>query len=242
MRLVDGLRESEARLIEHAVTTHGPFTSITALWRATGVKVPTLRRLAHADAFRSMGLDRQHALWEVRSLKDEVLPLFDELADFSPSSLRRWGGVAPSLPVISPSRHVIHDYESTGLSLRAHPVSFIRDHLDRRHITRNIALKDQQAFPHGARVAVAGVVLVRQRPSTASGVVFMTIEDETGVANLIVWPQIYKKFRKAARHSVVITVRGRVQRDGEVVHVLVSSIVDTTDDVAGLDAMSRDFR
>jgi error-prone DNA polymerase len=254
LRLISGLSEAEARRIERAVAAHGPFASITALWRASGVKVSTLRRLAHADAFGSMGLDRQHALWEVRALKDEHLPLFDqpdteaqthesaiEMAPASsPLSLRR--SVATSLPPLTPARHVLHDYQSTGLSLKAHPVSFIRDRLADLRVSVNAALRDQQRFPHGASVAVAGVVLVRQRPGTASGVVFMTIEDETGVANLIVWPRVYQQFRRSARHSVIIIARGRVQRDGEVVHVLVRSIEDAGDNLAALEARSRDFR
>lgn len=238
-RLVCGLAESEARLIEQAVAACGPFASITALRRATGVRVATLRRLAHADAFGSMGLDRQRALWEVRALRDESLPLFDAVAETPPCD-----GVAavPPLPPIAPLRHVIHDYDATGLSLKAHPVSFMREQLAAHRVTTNASLRDQDTWKHGSAVAVCGIVLVRQRPSTASGVVFMTIEDETGTANLILWPRVYQKYRRAARHSVIVIARGRVQRDGEVVHVLVRSIADAGESLAGVESMSRDFR
>ncbi len=246
-RLVCGLAESEARLIEQVVAARGPFTSITALRRATGVRVATLRRLAHADAFGSMGLDRQRALWEVRALRDESLPLFDAAGAETRPVRRRADlsldpSASPPLPPISPLRHVIHDYDATGLSLKAHPVSFMREQLAARRVTTNASLRDQDAWKHGSAVAVCGIVLVRQRPSTASGVVFMTIEDETGAANLILWPRVYQKFRRAARHSVIVIARGRVQRDGEVVHVLVRSIADAGESLAGIESMSRDFR
>lgn len=264
MRLVRGLNEAEARAIEDAVKRHGRFDSIEALWRASGVTVATLRRLARADAFRSMGLDRQAALWHVRALRDERLALFDResgpAAEWRSGQVKEAVGGAPtsdhsatpplrhsatsptSLPHIPLPRQVVHDYAATGLSLKAHPVSFMRHALDARGVTPNAALRDAAAWPAGRRIAVAGIVLVRQRPATASGVVFMTIEDETGVANLILRPRVYARFRKAARHAVVILARGRVERQDGVVHVLAYSVHDVRDDDAGaVPPMSRDF-
>jgi len=236
MRLVKGLPEEEARKIEGAVQRAGPFDSIESLWRASGAKVSALRRLASADAFASMNLDRRRALWETRALRDERLPLFENV-DHSQSER----AVPVRLPEAGGFRQVTQDYATTGLSLKAHPMSFLRPHLDNMRITRNEELRDPARWPTGRPIDVAGIVLVRQRPSTASGVVFMTIEDETGVANLIIRPKIYQRFRKAARHAIVIRARGRVERQGDVVHVLVRAVEDLSSLTADLPRGSRDF-
>jgi len=233
MRLVRGLREDEAALVVNTVATRGPFRSITELWRASGARVTTLRRLASADAFRSMGLDRQAALWEIRALSDEHLPLFEATERSEPS---------PGLPRISELRTVIQDYVATGLSLKAHPVSFCRDALAERGATPAREFADKRRWPHGSKAAVAGIVLVRQRPGTASGIVFMTLEDETGTANLIVRPQVYHRYRRVARHGVVVLARGTVERQGDVVHILVESLENAEGAIAPLATRSRDFR
>jgi error-prone DNA polymerase len=199
--------------------------------------VSTLRRLALADAFGSMGLDRQAALWTIRTLSDEELPLFEKGL---PESLST-GGSGARLPRISEPRKVMQDYAALGLSLKAHPVSFLRPELSARGVVPAAEMRDERKWPHGSETAVGGVVLVRQRPGTASGIVFMTIEDETGVANLIVRPEIYRRDRQAARHGVVILARGRVERQGEVVHVLVGSLETADRALAELAARSRDF-
>jgi len=251
MRLVKGLREDDAQAIADAVDRHGPFRAIDELRRHAGVRIASMRKLAQADAFTSMGLTRQQALWEVRGLRDEALPLFD--ANEGPPEERDAHGrgfqdnatnatsSTPPLPDIPPSRQVIHDYASTGLSLKAHPVSFIRDHLDARGVTPSGELEDESTWTNGRSVAVAGITLVRQRPGTASGIVFMTIEDETGVANLIIRPKVYQRFRKAARHGVVILARGTVERQGQVVHIMVREIEDLDDTLRDLSSRSRDF-
>jgi error-prone DNA polymerase len=232
MRLIRGLREDEAALVVNAVERSGSFRSIAQLWRASGARVSTLRRLASADAFRSMGLDRQAALWEIRALSDEQLPLFDA-ADNTPGVF--------SLPEISEPRKVIQDYVATGLSLKAHPVSFCRAELAARGAVPAREFADRRKWPHGSKAAVAGIVLVRQRPGTASGIVFMTLEDETGTANLIVRPQVYQRYRRAARHGVVVLARGTVERQGAVVHILVESIENAAGAFAALAGRSRDF-
>ena len=135
----------------------------------------------------------------------------------------------------------MQDYSATGLSLKAHPVSFIRGDLEQSGAVPAVELSDPKKQPHGSRVAVGGVVLVRQRPGTASGIVFMTIEDETGVANLIVRPKIYQRDRAAARGGVVVLARGKVERQGEVVHVLVDRIESAEPALAALATRSRDF-
>jgi DNA polymerase III alpha subunit len=184
-----------------------------------------------------MGLDRQQALWRVRALCEERMPLFDgEMPNDEEKEEE-----SETLPWITEPRKVIQDYAATGLSLKAHPVSFIREDLERCGAVPAVELADTGKWPHGSRVAVGGVVLVRQRPGTASGIVFMTIEDETGVANLIVRPQIYQRDRVAARGGVVILARGKVERQGEVVHVLVDAIESAEPAMSALAARSRDF-
>ena len=269
MRLVKGLREAEATRIVDAVASLGAFTSIEPLWRASGVRVQTLRTLARADAFRSMGIDRQAALWQIRALRDESMPIFEQAGKEDGRDARARTASAKTqanaaacsaderhvpgrkadplfapvkLPGVSELRKVAQDYGAAGLSLRAHPISFIREALRRRRVTRNVELKDESRWPTGRSIAVAGVVLVRQRPATASGIVFMTIEDETGIANLIIRPRIYQRYRSAARHGVVVLARGAVERQEQVVHVVVRRIDDIHHQLTEqLDSRSRDF-
>lgn len=231
-------------MIVAAVRRHGAFNSIQDLWRASGVRVATMRKLASADAFGSMGLDRQAALWEVRALSDERLPLFEERhegteAPATAGRLRHEG--VDGLPEIAEHRKVVQDYAAVGLSLKAHPVSFLRQELEKLGAVTAAQLRDQAVWPHGAGVAVGGLVLVRQRPGTASGIVFMTLEDESGTANLIVRPHVYQRYRKAARHGVIILARGTVERQGDVIHVMVRSLEDAGWIAGALAARSRDF-
>ena len=133
------------------------------------------------------------------------------------------------------------DYATTGLSLRPHPVSFARGVLDRWGIVPAAALRDEARFPNGSRAKVAGLVLVRQRPGTASGVVFVTLEDETGVANLILWSAVYELNRRAARHATLLQADGVVHRQGQVVHVIAHRLFDRTAILHEIDQPSRDF-
>ena len=257
MRLVKGLREDEANAISQAVDRYGSFTSIERLWRASGVRIVTLRALARADAFGSMGLDRQAALWEIRRLRDDELPLFDGKRDnvhLAPGEYTggsagygksgdsgKSGGERDALPPIPQPRKVVQDYAAVGLSLKAHPISFIRLMLESRGAIEAAQLKDAKRYPQGMVVSVAGIVLVRQRPATASGIIFMTLEDETGISNLIIRPHIYERFRPAARHGVIILARGRVERQGEVIHILVDHVQSIEWPAEVLPASSRDF-
>jgi error-prone DNA polymerase len=225
MRLVAGLGQVAADAIGDAGVRSGPFRSIEHLRRESAVRLGSLSRLADADAFGSMGLDRQDALWQLRALRDESLPLFDGAADTYNES----EAVLPSVPLASA---IQHDYDATGLSLKAHPLSLERDRLERFGVTPAGRLLNADAFPQGRTVAIAGLVLLRQRPATASGVVFMTIEDETGAANLILYPQVYERFRKVARHSIAIIAWGAIEREGAVVHLMVRRIVNLQDATA----------
>lgn len=133
------------------------------------------------------------------------------------------------------------DYATTSLSLKRHPVSFAREVLRGRNVITTAELQDADRVPHGRWVKVAGLVLVRQRPGTASGVVFETIEDETGVANLILWSDVYERYRPAARHAGLLQADGYVQREGQVVHVLAKRLFDLSHLLAGYRMESRDF-
>jgi error-prone DNA polymerase len=234
MRLAKGLAEADAHRISAAVGTHGPYETIGSLWRASGVSVRGLNRLAEADAFGSMGLTRRQALWSVKPLRDAPLPLFErsEFADEAGES---------TLPLTSPYVSVVDDYASTGLSLKAHPLSFMRDDLAGAGITPATDLRSDKLCPNGRLVTVAGLVLVRQRPGTASGVVFITLEDETGIVNLVIWPNVYEQFRRVVRLSKAIMVSGTVEREGEVVHVHARQLSAIDDALAGLASGSRDF-
>ena len=193
-----------------------PYASVEDLWRRAGVPAPALERLAEADAFACLGLERRQALWAVRGLV-AALPLFAEAPAEPPVAL------AP----MDEGGAVVEDYRSTGLSLRRHPVAFLREGLRARGVA---ACADLARARDGRRVGVAGLVLVRQRPGSARGVMFLTIEDETGVANLIVWPSVFARQRRVILSAGMIACHGRVQREGAVVHV----VTDRLEDLSGL--------
>ncbi|MCA9289850.1 MAG: error-prone DNA polymerase, partial [Phycisphaerales bacterium] len=246
LRMVGGLAEADATPIVDAVARHGPFTSIETLQRSAGAPIRALRQLAKADAFRSLGLDRQSALWQIRVLREAPLPVLDANA----AATCRAGADSDDdrargqmlLPFVPEARKVVQDYASVGLTLRRHPVSFIRPDLDALGVTPNVELETESRWPGGRLVSVAGVVLVRQRPATAKGVVFMTIEDETGIANLIFWKDVYRAFRRIARHGSGFIAHGLVQREKQVVHVLVKRLDDIEHlFVEQLRTRSRDF-
>ncbi len=235
LRMVQGLHQSGADLITDAIARHGPMPSISELRRASRCSISDLKSLARADAFGSMGLDRQEALWHIRRLKSEALPLLDELNPIEPQAC---------LPIIAESQKVINDYQSVGLSLKAHPMSFVRSILDQRGIVAARELTDAARHPDAASLAVAGLVLVRQRPGTASGILFITMEDETGTVNLIVKPRIYERYRMDLRHSTALVVWGQLQRQEGVTHIIVRRAVNLqniTKSTSQMQSISRDF-
>ena len=216
LRIVSGIgkEDVEERLLKARAA--GPFTSVEDVWRRSGVRPAVLERLARADAFRCFGHDRRQALWAVRALGEAPVPL--GLTD------RREPGVA--LTPLTAGREVVEDYRATQLSLRAHPVSFLRGRLDLLGVMPAAGLKQARS---GRKIEVAGVILVRQRPATATGVLFLTLEDETGIANAIVWRDRFEAQRRTIMTATMIGVQGEVQREGEVVHVIVDRIVDYSD-------------
>lgn len=208
-RQVKGLREDDMKIL--LSNRKQQYKNIGELYTA-GLSKATLKQLADADAFRSLGLDRRNALWEVASCDDVPIGMFTgQLAADSTEN-------KVSLPEMTISEHVVHDYASVSLSLKAHPVSFVREKLQQLHI---VASKDLGTLRDGEHVKVCGLVLVRQRPGTAKGVCFITIEDETGCANLVVFENILDKYRKEILQSKLLMVEGTLQREGEVIHVIV---------------------
>ncbi|MEQ8413631.1 MAG: error-prone DNA polymerase [Imperialibacter sp.] len=206
-RQVKGLKEEDIQLL--ATGREQAYTSVHEL-RELGLSESALERLADADAFRSIRLDRRQALWEV-STKDHL-----HKALFSAQQQNEHEQKV-DLPEMQLSEHVIQDYASTSLSIKAHPVSFLREQLKRLGITPN---RDLSGAKDRDLVKVAGLVLVRQRPGTASGICFITIEDETGIANLVVFKKLFDKYRKEIIQSKLLMVEGQLQKEGEVIHVI----------------------
>ncbi|HEV2559126.1 MAG TPA: error-prone DNA polymerase [Microvirga sp.] len=233
-RQIVGAKEDEMRRLVDA--RGNGFASVEQIGAVEGVQLATLETLADADTFRSMELDRRAALWAVRGLDGlgwragaaaEVPLLAPHLGD----------GLFQELPValrpMSEGEQVAEDYLSLGLSLRAHPVSFLRGRLHRMGVGTNASHR-RPGLAQNARIAVSGLVLTRQRPGTAKGVVFLTLEDETGIANVIVWPDRFEANRRTVMTARLLAVRGRLQRAGEVVHVLAEDVLDLSADLRRL--------
>jgi error-prone DNA polymerase len=199
---------------------------VEEIWQRSGVPVAALEKLAEANAYRSLGLKRREALWEVRALGPTPLPLF-AAADQRERQIRpEVEDEQVELVPMTIGREVVEDYRSNGLTLRRHPVAFLRGDLDRMRV---IPALDLRTLRNGQNVIVAGLVLVRQRPGSAKGVMFITLEDETDVVNLVVWPSLFEKQRRIVLSAGMMACRGRVQREGEVIHVVADHLVDLSD-------------
>ena len=237
LRTIDGSNKNEMTAL---VGSRGNgYGSIERLSAAPGVSHAAIERLAAADAFRSIGLDRRAALWAARRLRtisptgkgklpeaEATLPLFNpQLGD------ELFPEPAIALPEMPLPEHVAQDYVTTGLSLKAHPVSFFREHLRRRGVTPNEDIRKPERTRDGQSITVSGLVLTRQMPG-GKKIVFLTLEDETNIANIIVWPKVFAKNRRTVMSSRFLLVRGRLQRAGEVVHVLAESFMDLSGDLA----------
>ncbi|MBV8457164.1 MAG: error-prone DNA polymerase, partial [Acetobacteraceae bacterium] len=241
LRMVKGLANKHGADVV-AARGEFPYADIEDLQRRAALPVAALERLAEADAFRNFGLDRRTALWGIRGLTDAPARFVDQTDLPEPP--------VALIPAPEP-REVVDDYRSTDLSLRRHPVAFMREDLSHAGM---ITCRDLQALPDGKRVTVPGIVLVRQRPGSAEGVLFVTIEDETGVANLIIWPSVFERQRRLILSASMVACRGRVQREGEVIHVVAESLVDlsyrlrslghshTQRPDVGIQVPTRDFR
>jgi error-prone DNA polymerase len=215
LRMIKGLGEDDAGWIVSC--RQNSYAHPKDLWRRAGIRPPALEVLARADAYRSMGLERRAALWEIVALKAErPLPLFSQAGEED-------CGPEPevALPAMTMGEHVVQDYVSMRLTLRTHPLELLRAVLSPCHVGRALVTTED-----GAWLSVAGIVLVRQRPGSAKGVVFITLEDETGIANIVVWPKTLERFRRAVMTARMMRVTGRLQRQGIVAHVVAERIED----------------
>jgi DNA-directed DNA polymerase III PolC len=227
LRQVAGLAEADAkRLVERRSE---PYRDPADLWRRSGLSKRQIVALARADAFASLGLSRRDVLWAVRGFSDGQLPLLDgstEVRDLEPTV---------TLPSLTLGEQVVDDYAAISMSLRSHPLALLRPRFSDRGVARTAVLKDAR---NDDLFTLAGLVLVRQRPGTASGVVFVTIEDECGIANLVVWPRVFDAHRRIVMGSRLLGVRGRVQREGLVIHLVAEQLWDWSaelDSIADID-------
>jgi error-prone DNA polymerase len=231
-RQIKGMPEEAATRIVTA--RQRAYDSPADLKRRAGLDRATMVRLAEADAFRSIAMDRRQALWDVHALAEHDLPLF-AAAELSPgsnlppveSAAEPWA----ELPPMGMGEHVVEDYTSLRLSLKAHPLALLREPLRERRL---VTARQLWSIPPGRRVAIAGLVIVRQRPGSAKGVIFATLEDETGFANIIVWPKIFEQYRAIIMRTRLLEARGRLQREGRVIHLIAETLTDLTPELRHL--------
>jgi len=236
--LISGLAEELTQ--KTILTSRGiGYPNVFSLWTRTGASLSTLERLANADAFRSIGLDRRAALWAVKGLAGGALSAKPKQMAAPTASLLTQGKTgdlfaeaAVALPSISLGEHVVEDYAAISLSLKAHPVAFFRRQLASRGILTSAEHWDERRA--GRRAAVAGLVLVRQRPGTAKGVIFLTLEDETGIVNVVVWPKVFARNRRVVMSAQFLEVYGRIERQGLVIHLIAERLVDRSDQLRSL--------
>lgn len=229
-RMTRGLSNRDAGAII-AARADQPFAGVEDLWRRAGVPTASLVKIAEADGFRSaLGLARREALWAIKALRDEPLPLFQAVPEVHEP--------LATLKPMTAGREVVEDYGHVGLSLRAHPLSFLRRDLAGEGYETCAAAGGSR---DGRACKLAGMVLVRQKPGSAKGVMFITLEDETGVANLVVWPSLYEKQRPLILSSSMLGVSGRVQREGDVVHVVAYHLKDLSGALASVGGRDAPF-
>ena len=231
LRQVKGLAEAEAEKLTAARGTG--YGEVHDLWRRAGLAPAVLERLAGSDAFGSLGLSRRQGLWAVQGLGPEPLPLFAAAPAGADGAPPRETGPEPAvhLTPMPLGQEVIEDYRAIRLSLKQHPLALLRPALSTERYLPSARLEET---PAGSRVRVAGLVVCRQRPGTASGVIFMTLEDETGIANVIVWPRVFERFRKVVLRARLIGILGKVEREGIVIHVVSDRLVDLSHRLADL--------
>lgn len=232
LRMVKGLANAHAAALI-AARADQPFASVEDLWRRAGVPVAALTRIAEADGFKpGLGLARREALWVIKGLGETELPLF------AAAAAREAEEPAVALRPMPRGREVVEDYSRTGLSLRDHPVAFLRGDLHKRGI---IPCSEAMNARNGRWIETAGIVLVRQRPGSAKGVMFITLEDETGIANLVVWTKVFEAHRRIVLSASMIAVNARVQREGEVVHLVVHRITDLSQELGSVGQRGESF-
>jgi error-prone DNA polymerase len=237
LRLIGGLAEKAAReMLQNKPA--GGYRDIPSLWRRSGAPASVLERLADADAFGSIGLDRRAALWAVKGLDGGAPQGRSKRATCQRAPLMAaadgdlFERVPVDLPAMTLGEHVVHDYAALSLSLKAHPIAFFRDELTAARVISSAEHWDEQY--KGRYVVVAGLVLVRQQPGTAKGVIFITLEDETGIVNVVVWPKIFARHRRIVMTAQFLEVRGRLEREGLVLHVMADRLIDRSDQLRRL--------
>jgi len=218
LREAKGVREVDMRrLVERR---GGGYEDPYAIWRRAALGPGALAALAAADAFGSVGLDRRAAEWAVKALPAAPpLPLFVAAGE----TAERLPEPSVALPTLGPGEQVMLDYATLGLSLKSHPMALLRADYARTRVVPSCRLVE---IPQDKRVSVAGLVLVRQQPGSAKGVIFITLEDETGIANLIVWPAMFERFRRVVLTGALIVATGRLQRERSVIHIVVDHLAD----------------
>src|ERR1700730_14501139 len=232
LRMVRGLATGNAVTL---ITTRAdePFASIDDLWRRAGVPVTALIQLAEADAFRSsLKLARREALWAIKALRDEPLPLFAVAAARAAKTVLELREPAVALRPMTAGGEVVEDYGHVGLTLRSHPLSFLRSDLSRQ---RMVTCAEAMRARDGRWLETAGLVLVRQMPLSAKGIMFLTIKDETGIANLVIWPKLFERQRRVVLSAKMMAVHGRIQPEGDVVHLAAHRVTDLSDLLASVE-------
>jgi DNA polymerase III alpha subunit len=235
---------SEADMLALVAARREGYHSVRDLWLRSGIGRGAIEKLADADAFGSLDIDRRDALWAARALSEggaaEKLPLFEAIGDQDGQAASVELQNEPHFPVprMTGGEAVVQDYRSLSLSLNAHPVEFLRQDLARAGIVTAATLENTGS---GRMVSVCGVVLVRQRPGSAKGVIFMTLEDETGVANIIVWPKVFAVYRSVVLGSRLVEIKGRLQKADGVIHVVAAEVVDRSPMLARLSEAGASF-
>jgi error-prone DNA polymerase len=214
------------------------FNSVEDVWRRADVPVAALNHIAAADGFNGLGLSRREASWAIKALRDEALPLFAAADDRAGRLLPEIAEAPVSLSPMTAGREVVEDYRSTGLSLRNHPVRFLRAHLGEKGYQPCTTLKTAR---NGSRIALAGLVLVRQMPGSAKGVMFITLEDETTNANLIVWPAVFEENRRPILSATMMGCYGKVQHASGVTHLIVERVKDLSAELRRVSGMKDPF-
>jgi error-prone DNA polymerase len=239
MRMVKGLAVADAARIV-AARMNKQFESVDDVWRRSDVPTEALVQLAEADAFRpSLNLERRDALWAIKALRDEPLPLFAAAAEREAVVIPEQQEPEVELRQMTEGHNVVEDYGHVGLTLREHPLAFLRRDLQARNI---ITCAEAMNSCDSRWVYAAGLVLVRQKPGSAKGVMFITIEDETGPANVVVWPSLFEKRRRVVLGASMMAINGRIQREGDVVHLVAQQLFDLSGDLSGLADRDTDFR
>ncbi len=232
-RQLKGFNENDAKELIKA-REKGDFATLRSVWLRAGLSDRALETLAKGDAWNSVRLNRRGALWAAKGLGLKPLPLFAAAEGAEAAEPK------VALPAMSMGQEVTEDYRHLRLSLKCHPMALLRPAMAERGIVPNSGLR---GLKDGTRVQVAGIVLIRQQPGTASGVIFVTIEDETGVANIVVWPRVFQEFRRQLLGSQLMAIEGTVQSDesGYVIHVVAERLFDLSSHLHGLGDPARPY-